>query len=244
MFRLKKWSLKLINDGFTGLGDCYGNPEFFDGTFVRTSYVIRAVVEDEKNQIMLFTRQGECYVLDYADISQDSLEDTGKVLESRGIGVDLKKCTALRRQKTKATIKRLMDILKPSELYVAVASGWDVTEAYFKTEKEIVIPIPVKVHTGTYQDSIMVSKAGLCDWRIYPSCFLVRPYYWSKNLDAVRIENVGSSFTFQGAGNEILCKSGEITVIGRKEFVEAGLFSPDAASGKNAWPEAGWDLFK
>ncbi|MCM1217833.1 MAG: hypothetical protein NC548_25355 [Lachnospiraceae bacterium] len=222
MFRLKKWHLQLIHDGYAGFGDCYGNPEFFDGTFIRTSYVTRLEAEDKKGQMMLFTRQGECYVLDYADISEESLEDTRKVLEGRGIAVDLGKCVALRRQKAEATKKRMMDMLKPGELYAAVASGWDVVEAYFKTGEGTVIPVPVKEHTGTWQDSVRVAEKGICDWRIYVSCFLVRPYFWSDNISVVRIENVGSDFMFQGAGGEILCKSGEITAIERKEFTQAG----------------------
>ena len=34
-------------------------------------------------------------------------------------------------------------------------------------------------------------SAGLCDWRIFSSLYSVKPYQWSRNLNAVHIENIG-----------------------------------------------------
>lgn len=237
MYRLKKWYLEQAGGGFIGYGDCYGNPRFFNGEFIHTSYVVKAEVEDEENRMKLFTFSGSCYVLDFADINEVCLESTKKVLESRGIAVGLQKCIALKKQKEEDTKKKLAEILKPNELYVVMTGGRGVSEAYFKTKDGAVVPVPAVVHISMVQDSIIVSKAGLCDWRIFPSDISVEPYHWSDYLDAVRIENAGDDFVFRGSERVIPCRSGEITVIKSKEYMGEGLFSPDAVNGKCLWPK-------
>ena len=73
---------------------------------------------------------------------------------------------------------------------------------------------------------------GLCDWRIFPSVFSVQPYHWSDGLKAVHIENAGEPFVFKGSCGDIVCKSGEVTVVKEEDFVGEGLFSPDTVNGK------------
>lgn len=65
-----------------------------------------------------------------------------------------------------------------------------------------------------------LADQGLCDWRIFSSLFLAKPYHWSDNLEAVHIENVGENFMFEGSKNKILCKSGAVTLIKIEKYVE------------------------
>lgn len=232
MYKLKQWSLRLGDGKFIGCGNCYGNPRFFAGEYIFTSAVIRAEAGEES--LKLYTLSGSCYVLEYAEISEGGLEETKEVMEARGIGIDLKKCMRLKEEKENATRKKLAGILKAGELYVVMAGGQGVREAYFKGGDGSVVPINIKVHTGMFQDSIIVAdwREGLCDWRIFPSVFSVQPYHWSDNLEAVHMENAGENFVFRGSGGDILCKSGEVTVVKKEDFVGEGLLSPDTVNGK------------
>lgn len=246
MFRLKKWGLSLEPEGFIGCGDCYGNPKFLDGEFILTSYVVRAEVSDSEKRLKLFTVSGSCYVMDYADINESCLESTRAVLSGRGIPVDLRMCVALKEQKDRAVKERLAGVLKPKELYVVMQGGIGISEAYFKTEKGSVVPVRVKVHTGMFQDSIIVAdwRTGLCDWRIFPSVFSVEPYHWSDGLEAVYMENIGEDFVFKGSKGEILCRSGDTTVVRKGDFVGEGLLSPDTVNGKSLFSADNGDLFQ
>ena len=53
-------------------------------------------------------------------------------------------------------------------------------------------------------------------------------------LKAVYIENVGEPFVFKGSCGDIVCKSGEVTVVKEEDFVGRGdgLFSSDTVNGK------------
>lgn len=235
MYQLKKWYLEMNSNGFRGHGNCYDNPNFFNGDYITTSYAVRIEAEEEEERLKLFTQSGSCYMMRYEDISEASLELTKKVLESRGIAVDLQKCVALKRKKEDAAHEKIKEILKPNELYVVMPGGLGVNEAYFKTKEGNVVAIPVKVHTGRLQNSVIVSdwENGLCDWRIFPAVVSVKLYHWSDYLEAVRIENVGESFMFEGFGRSILCKSGEITVIRSRDYTEEDLTSTDAVNRKH-----------
>ena len=232
MFRLKQWSLRAAGDGFIGCGDCYGNPNFFAGEYIFTSAVVRTQAGEK--DLKLFTLSGSCYVLEYADISEGGLESTREVLAGRGIGIDLEKCMGLKGEKEKAIIKKAEGFLRPGELYVVMTGGLGVSEAYFKAQDGSVAPIHIKVHTGMFQDSVIVADwmKGLCDWRIFPSVFSVQPYHWSDGLKAVHIENAGEPFVFKGSCGDIVCKSGEVTVVKEEDFVGEGLFSPDTVNGE------------
>lgn len=239
MYRLKNWCLDKFRRGYRGHGECYGNPNFFSGQLVTTSCIMRIEVEDEEKQLKLFTESGSCYVLKYADINDTAIEPTQKVFDSMNVVIDLQRCIALKKERITVTKEKVAELLKSNELYVIMTGGQGVAEAYFKREDGVVIPVSVTVHIGTFQDSILVVDwaTGLCDWRIFPSALVVKPYHWSDNLEAVHIENVGEDFVFLGSKREIICKSGEVTVIKSEEYVGEGLFSPDAVNGKCAFSE-------
>lgn len=233
MYTMKNWYLDPYNDKFRCRGHCYGNPRFFSGEFVTTSYIVRIEVEDGEERLKLFTMSGSCYILDYADINESAVEQTEKALKSMGVALDLQRCLARSKERIEATKKKVAELIKPNELYVVMTGGLGIVKAYFKSAEDV-IQMPVMVHTGTFQDSIYVSDyaTGLCDWRIFPSFCDVTPYHWSDGLNAVHIDNVGENFVFKGSQKDILCESGKVTVIKHEDYVGEGLFSPDAVNGK------------
>ena len=237
MYRLKDWYLGTSSNGLSGRGFCYDNPNFFSGQFITTSHIMRIEVENEEGQLKLFTKSGSCYVLAYAYIDEHRIDSTQEILKDMNVEVDLQRCIAFKEERLKATKEKVAELLNQNELYVIMAGGNGVAEAYFKREDDVVVSISVKVHIGTFQDSILVTDwdTGLCDWRIFPSPFIVKPYHWSDGLVAVHIENDGEDFIFMGSNREIPCKSGVVTVIKNEEYVGEGLFSPDAVNGKCAF---------
>lgn len=207
-------------NGARAHGSCYGNPKFDNGMVVTTSHIERVEVEKAEKRLKLFTKSGSCYVLEYADINDFAVQSTQYVLDSMGVTVALQSCIALREERREAIKEKLAELLNVHELYVVMTGGQGVAEAYFKTGDGVIVPISVSVHTGTFQDSIIVTDwdNGLCDWRIFPSDFIVEPYHWSDNLEAVHVENVGKDFIFRGPERKIPCESGTVTVIKSEEF--------------------------
>lgn len=237
MYRLRNWYLETYADAARGHGFCYNNPKFYSGQFITTSYIVKIEVVDDERLLKLFTYSGSCYVLDYADINEMAIESTEKVLEKMGVALDLQRCVACKENRLKSTEVELMGRLDTDELYVVMAGGYGVAEAYFKSKDNVIVPIHVNVHIGMTQDSVIVAdfENGLCDWRIFPNGYYVKPYHWSDNIKAVHICNIGEDFIFKGSKREIPCESGGVTVIKSEEYGGEGLFSPDAVNGKCAF---------
>ncbi|MCM1217832.1 MAG: hypothetical protein NC548_25350 [Lachnospiraceae bacterium] len=244
MFRLENWYLTGDSERFIGNGHCYGNPKFAEGLFINTSLVVSIEVEREEKRLKLFTFSGSCYVLDFADIDEDHWECTKEILEQADSAVDWEECLVLKKQKEEAYQKKLADVLKPNELYVVMSGAQGIVRAYFKTNENSIIPIQADVHGGMMKDSIILAEAGVCDWRIYASLLSARLYHWSDNIGAVHIENVGNDFWFLGFGEGgLCCKSGEVTLIKKGEYMEEGLVSPDAFNGKSVFSDHVSDWF-
>lgn len=235
MYRLGNWFLEVWGDEVVGRGDCYENPRFSEGHFIHTSAVLEIKINEEENWMKLFTYSGSCYVLDFADIAEYGAEGARRAFQSKGISFDIEKCVNLRNQRVEKLMQHLSGVLNPGSLYVRMAGGWSVWEAYFKAAENMVVPIEICRHVSSFScDSILVTdwRNRLCDWRIFPYGSGIEPYHWSDGLDTVSIENLGGDFTFKGSHKNILCKQGEITVMKHEEYVGEGLFSPDAVNGK------------
>lgn len=236
MFRLTNWHLDIWGDVLMGFGNCFGNPKFSQGYWIHTSRVMEISADEEGRGLHIFTQSGSCYALDFADINETCIECTDRVLQGLGILFDAGKCLMLRQRRLTEMRERVSKILNPGQLYVQMAGGGNVCEAFFQSKEGQTERIPVVRHTSIMEngDSILVTDwhEGSCDWRIFPGEETVRPYHWSEGLTAVWIENVGADFVFAGLYGDIPCKSGEITVIKSSAFTGEGLLSPDAVNGK------------
>lgn len=234
MFRLRNWYLKNVDNFMMGFGACYGNPRFQEGYFIHTSPVLN--IELGERSLKIFTESGSCYAAAFEDADGHALECTQRVFQTMGIQFDVEKCKMLKRRRTEAVKRYVSEAVYPDELYVKMAGGRDVKEAFFKKEDGSVVEIAVVRHESSFSNgSILVTdwENGLCDWRIFPLGDIVRPYHWSDGLYSVSIENIGDDFVFKGSSRDILCRHGTITRITGKEYVGEGLLSPDAVNGKS-----------
>jgi len=178
-------------------------------------------VDNEHALIILTTKSGNRYHLDFVEINEVHMEDTRKAIEKAEFFLDIDKCVEERRRRIEA-------VLGPRELYVRMAGGWNALEAYFKTMEYKIVNIPVTFHSGNFSDSVLIGN-GLCDWRFFPYGSRIECYHWSDGIDTVKLENLGSKdFIFRGSYRDILCRQGEITAVGKEEFAGEGLVSPDA----------------
>lgn len=221
MAELKNWYLQEANGRIAGHGYVYQNPKFAHGTKIHTSAVKGIDVDDEHSIIILTTKSGNHYQLDFLEIDTAHREDTAKAIEKAEIFLDIDKCVEKRRRRIEA-------VLGPRELYVRMAGGWNAQEAYFMTMEREIVNIPVAFHSGDFSDSVLIGN-GLCDWRFFPYGIRIECYHWSDGIDTVKLENLGlKDFIFRGSYRDILCRQGEITAVGKEEFAEEVLVSPDA----------------
>jgi len=233
MYQLRDWSMEIWEGNVICFGDCYWNPRFTDGYYIQTSKVMEVKVDPVGKAVHVRTDSGSHYAMNFSDIREASANEISDAMHHFGASLDINECLALKKQAADMSVQRITGVLKAGELYVKMAGGNSAKEAYFKTGKGAVIGIPVSVHVGTFTDSVLVKKGGVCDWRFYPSQVSIEPYHWSNGLEAVYLENLGSNFMFKGTQRNILCKQGEITLIRKEEYKGEGLYCPDAVNGKS-----------
>lgn len=243
MFTLKNWHVSAEAGGvITEYGECFDNPRFYQGYYVRTSPVLRITANDENKCLYLYTCSSSCYRVEYAEASKELLEDTMWALQSHKIEFDEENWRRFICEKEEDVKSRLSGVLAPDGLYVKMIGGWGVLCAYFKAADGSVVSVPVSVHTSAFStDSILVSDwgNGLCDFRIFPYGAEIVPYHWSDGLGSVSIENIGDDFIFRGSNRDILCKHGEVTTIKSEDYWGEGLLSPDAVNGKGVFTGRG-----
>lgn len=233
MYQLREWSMELADGDVLCSGDCYGHPRFCDGEMIYTSRVMEVKVDPVGKMVHVRTYSGSHYEMCFCDIREAAANEISDAMYHLGANLDINECLELKRQAAHMLTQRLAGVLRAGELYVRMAGGNDAKEAYFKTEKGTVVEIPVWVHVGTFEDSVLVEKAGLCDWRYFPKQISIEPYHWSDGLEAVYLENMGDDFIFKGTNRNIPCKHGEVTVIKKDEYKGEGLLSPDSVNGKS-----------
>lgn len=221
MAELKNWYLQEANGRIAGHGYVYQSPKFAQGTKIHTSAVEGIDVDDEHSMVILTTKSGSRYHLDFVEIDKAHREDTAKAIEKAEIFLDIDKCVESRRRRIEA-------VLAPRELFVRMAGGWNALEAYFETIEHEIVNIPVTFHSGDFSDSVLIGNE-LCDWKFFPYGSRIECYHWSDGIATVKLENVSSKdFIFRGLYRDILCRQGEITAVGKEEFAGEGLVSPDA----------------
>lgn len=131
-------------------------------------------------------------------------------------------CEVKREEETQLQ-HQLAEILNCRELYVQMAGGNTAFKAYYKTVDGMIIDIPIHVHAGMFTDSILIGGSE-CDWRFFPRCGEIECYHWTGELEAVRLENIGTDFVYRGYSRDILCKHGEMIVVTKEDFAGEGIF--------------------
>lgn len=218
MYRLKYWQFKIYERGVRCYGNCYGNPNILEGIHIRTSRVEKVEVIWEERTIHVRTHSGSHYVLAFSDIKKSACEKTREVLKSMGVDLDVDACLVEQKKVEDAEKKYVFGVLDAGTLYVRMNGGELLEKAYFKTKAGELLNISVCVHTGMFEDSILVQGCGVCDWRIFPSPFRVQFYEWSDDINAIYLENIGKDFVFEGPDGDVLCEYGKVIVIPKQNI--------------------------
>ncbi len=229
MYRMEYGYMERYGDTVVAWGEVYGNPKFEEGSFIHTSKVAKAQIENEV--VHIFTQSGSHYTMEIGEIRSNALECTRDALGTLGVVLDTARCQQIIQAKEEEVCKTASGLLKPGELYIRLSDVNIIRNAYFMDEKGKLIPASVRCHVGTFKDSMLVSVWGACDFRYFPEIDM-EPYHWSDGLHAVKIHNIGEDFNFRGSSRRILCKRDTITTVEAKEYTGEGLFSPDMVTGK------------
>ena len=245
MLELKQWYLRETCDNrIYANGSVYGHYRLSDGDHIHTSYIVKSYLLE--NGVYVFeTYSGSLYQLSEDEICPELFEKTKRILEkvewskADDIRERLDRANnefAQRRQARESIVNGARDWaaanLGNGELYLIMES-MKVLKALHKAEEQI-YEIPVKVHSGMFQDSVLITdwENGTVDFRFFPN-FQMEPYHWSDGLEKLHIHNVASkAFSFQGTDGGILCEAGKITTVDKNAYRGEGLFSPDAVNGK------------
>ena len=246
MLELKQWSLKKREkDGiFYANGHVYGHYRLNDGDYIYTSYIVNFYLLE--NGVYVFeTHSGSLYQLSENEMQAALSENTKRLLGSvewKDAG-DIKERLervndefTTRRKARENAVNNAKDWAEANlgnrELYLVMES-MKVLKAFYKQEKQS-YEIPVNVHSGMFQDSILITdwEQGNVDFRFFPN-FQMEPYHWSDGLEKLHIYNIDEkAFGFKGTDGEILCEAGKITIVEKSAYRGEGLFSPDAVNGK------------
>lgn len=220
MYTLTNWHLSMNKDICIARGIVSGHPKFSDGTFIHTSRIKQVSIDEEQACLLVHTKSGSQYRLSFADIALDCIEKMPSYLHQLGISTDLlERCEKICADSKKAKMLELESVLNSNELFLEMC-GVTSLLAYFKDATGELHQIQITIHSGMYQDSVLITDwyNELVDFRYFPNdC--IKPYHWSDGLNAVKIKNSGrKDIIFLGSHREIVCRFGETTVIEAGEY--------------------------
>lgn len=247
MITLRNWHLRR----FAAHGVVLGHPRLPDGMHVHTSPIQEMVLLEEEDSLVLETASGNLYCLEGRDIARpfrlvfensDTLKETQRCLDCFGVSPE---CAArfqlLREAAEQETLRQAERELAPGELLLETA-GTFVLRALFRTEEGETRAVEPTIHSGMFQDSVLVTdwEGGRVDFRYFPIWDRLEPYHTSDGLTAIHLRNLGrTDLKFGSERAPVLCPAGETTVIPMADHPAEGLISPDAVNGKSLLTGAG-----
>lgn len=210
-----------------------GHLKLADGMDITTSYVETVVRQGDS--LIARTKSGTVYNLELAEIGMDKevVYDTIAVLKSFGFDENIIiEAQVLKERRGIEYLQNADKVLDNGELLLCMA-GTNTIRAYFKFCNKVEECL-IRVHTGMYQDSILIELMGKVDFRYFPKPNSCEVYHWSDGLKSVKIANTGAEQTiFDGRGTMLVVKKGEMKALEKKIFANEGLFSPDCVNGKS-----------
>ena len=228
MIRLIDWFLNKYTskkgDFYVAGGCVFEHPSIDDGIYMNTSNIKSIRFESFENKLIMITKSDNEYVLSLSDIRLDCFKETQRFLNENNVWIpDFEECKSLVDKAENIVLSHLNEVLKERELYLKMADSC-VIKAYWKNKK--VRAIDILVHTGMFNDSYIVTdkEKHEVDFRYFARLFGIEPYHYSEGINAILIENIGSSdIGFTEKDFFLNCKSGEVTRIESKYFCEHGL---------------------
>lgn len=241
MYKLKNWSFAYYFYGVVcAKGIVFGHHRLRDGESIHTSEIEKVYAYDE-NQYVIATHSGSLYLLRADEMNPEKKEQTTKIIETLKVLDGAEEANQLeagieqleeRRRVIGLFMNTARQNMKDDGLYLIMEHMY-VVKAVLKI-KDVYRELHVGVHTGMFQDSVLVTdwEEGKVDFRFFPN-LMMEPYHWSDGLNCIYIHNVGNrSIVFKGTDQYIECKANEVTKISKEAYRGEGLFSPDAVTGK------------
>lgn len=230
---LVRWALEPCggNGRVRASGRCFGHLNFFDGTYVHTSMVMEAWAGEGGETLFLRTKSGSVYglALEEMDVEAKAL---GRTKECAGAlhltGGFFDRAEAAVMEKEKRLLAYADAQTEDGDLFLQV-SGGNVLRAYFKKSGRV-FPLEIDCHVGMFQDSMLVRKYGLADYRCFPYPCRMETYHASNGIKRLVIENIGKE-TVEIDRKQYLPGVVEKTAMARESDQE-GVLSPDCVDGK------------
>lgn len=216
MYILLNWFLRSISkDTVIAQGNVINNPKFYSGQNIFTSKIEGVFIDNENKQFIFTTYSGSNYIVKFEEINIENSESIKECFRILNIPNDyLNICESLYRADKERLKKYVGKILNPNELYIELA-GISFMKAVFMTNERYIKEIPIRIHLGMFQDSVLITDFydHLIDIRFWDiNNKTITPYRWNEGLESIKIYNVG---------DDILYKKGEVeTVLKHNELIE------------------------
>lgn len=231
MMKLEKWHLE--KGTFTvAWGVVYGHDRIADGILIHTSPVVSIDLDAENKRLEVKTETGNLYDLAFEDIEDEpiSFEDTKDSLKRFDISTDfLNEAKILAEEKQHRELLRADSMMVDGDLLLE-AAGAEVVRAYFKKEGKVHL-LRISYHSGMFQDSVIIQKSGVADFRYFPQLDSMETYHISDGIKRLAIKNIGNSNIV--LDNRIYAPDTLNYVCTVGYSYSEGLFSPDCVNGKS-----------
>lgn len=219
MYVLLNWFLRNIPQiGIIAEGNVINNPKFYSGQNICTSKIERVAIDNENKQFIFITHSGSSYIAKFEEINMKLIEDMKDSFNQLNVPNDYLDICENTYKTTKDRLNKYIgDILNPNELYIEIV-GIVFKKAFFMTDKREIKEIPIKVHIGTFQDSVLITdfdnnSIDIRFWDISNNA--ICSYRWNEELEAIKIYNIGDDITYKKDELKITLKHNELTEIKR-----------------------------
>ena len=148
-------------------GIVIGHPKLTDCMDITTSYVETVVRQGDC--LIAKTKSGTVYNLELAEIGMDKEVVYDTIAALKGFGLDeniIIEAQILKERKSVEYLQNADKVLDNGELLLCMA-GTNTIRAYFKFCNKVE-ECQIRVHTGRYQDSVLVEFMGKVDFRYFP----------------------------------------------------------------------------
>lgn len=217
MYILLNWFLKNIPKiGIIVQGTVINNPKFYSGQNIYTSIIEGVSIDDENRQFIFTTYSGSNYIAKFEEINIDHIQVMRECFRILNIPNDyLNTCESSYRAAKERLNKYVGEILNPNELYIELA-GIAFMKALFMTDKGYIKEIPITIHLGMFQDSVLITNVyedflDVRFWDINHNTICL--YKWSEELEAIKFYNVGDDIIYKEDEVETVLKHNELIEI-------------------------------
>lgn len=212
-----------------------GHKKLADGTYIHTSSIEESKIDYEKGVLDVITYSRSNYELLFEKIDLSYIEETIEALKflfKDEFREDFFEIVKKQKEKFDEDMKKkVLGELQNNELYLEMA-GDSCVKALFKKDDKVE-KIESFVHVGMFQDSVLIGKYDLVDFRYFPKGGSIEIYHWSDGLERVIIKNLSDSDLRVYGRHKKIIKGLSEDYVEKEGFDVEGLFSSDMVNGKS-----------